>query len=125
MIYATPHPAAESKKLPPGVAILPRKPSLDGFEKVPKYWMAGNPFLSHGDNVFSIFIPEGERFFVKSVHRFRDRIRDPELSEQVAAFVRQEGYHARLHDAYNASLAARGIDVDREIGLRTRRSLRG
>ncbi|MCC2638738.1 MAG: hypothetical protein K0Q68_2457 [Moraxellaceae bacterium] len=62
-------------------------------------------------NTLSIFFPAGERFFIQSVRNYRDEITDPHLKEQISAFIGQEGFHTREHEAYNAALIAAGMPI--------------
>jgi predicted metal-dependent hydrolase len=74
-------------------------------------WMKGDLVLTAGCDALSVLLPEGERFFIKSVTAYIGRIKDPVLQEQVRAFVIQEALHTREHDAYNRALAEGGCDV--------------
>ena len=76
-------------------------------------WHPKGPQSSHYFNVQSLLFPQGERFFIRSVRHFRDRIHDPVLQQQVAGFIAQEAMHGREHDAYNAALANIGYPVAR------------
>ncbi|MBV1882732.1 MAG: metal-dependent hydrolase [Pseudomonadales bacterium] len=96
----------------PGVEILPRKPKFGPFDKINKYWAMGNPAVSFGQSFFSLVIPEGEKFFIRTVNAVRDQITDPELLEDVKAFAKQEGVHAKYHDDFNAHLVKYGFDAD-------------
>jgi hypothetical protein len=58
----------------------------------------------------STTFPDGERFFVQSVKAHMQFV-GPELAEEVTAFVRQEGAHAREHAALNDQFAAVGYDM--------------
>lgn len=78
-------------------------------ETIPKHWLAGNKFATHVSNGVNVLFPQGERFFVRSVKRFEETIKDPELREQVRGFYAQEGRHAREHERY--------LDVMREQGF--------
>jgi predicted metal-dependent hydrolase len=74
-------------------------------------WHDDNPYLTHFWNGLSIMFPAGERFFIDSVRRFRGRIDDPQLVEDIRAFLSQEGVHTREHEAFNAALAKHGFPV--------------
>jgi predicted metal-dependent hydrolase len=65
-------------------------------------------------------IPPGERFFIRAVRHFEDRVTDPELKGLVKGFIQQEGLHMRAHNEFNQSLAQFGIDVEREIAAAER-----
>lgn len=72
-------------------------------------WHAQGPYVTHFINAMSISFPDGERFFIHTVRRFRDQITDPELQKAVAAFIGQEAMHGREHEAYNRLLAEAGL----------------
>lgn len=120
MTVATAFPAARSSRLPNGVTIQPRVFEWNDLESVPQYWFAANPINTHIENAFSILIPPGELFFIRSVRHFEHCASDPEQQELIRAFVQQEVLHTRAHNEYNASLKAFGVDVDREIAYANR-----
>lgn len=67
---------------------------------------AAGPTFSNFLNTFSIVLPVGERFFIRSVRAYRDRIKDPELKKAVTAFIGQEAMHGREHEEYNDAFFA-------------------
>jgi predicted metal-dependent hydrolase len=91
--------------------ITPRKPPL-GFEDVPRHWFAGLAVPSHISNGVNLLFPHGERFFVRSVYHFLDKIEDPALRAAIKGFCGQEGRHARAHEDYFDTLRAHGYDID-------------
>ncbi len=114
MAMQDPSRAARSSRLPAGVVIQPRKFEFDDLASVPQYWFAGNPIITHLENAFSLMIPPGERFFIRSVRNYQDRVTDPEQRALIRAFVQQEGMHSHAHEEFNDSLQQFGIDVERE-----------
>jgi uncharacterized protein len=92
--------------------IEPRDLRFD-LADVPKAWHGGQLSVSLFFDALSVFFPEGERFFVKSVKAFKD---DPRvnvgLKADAAAFCAQEGHHGREHDRYNDMLRTQGLPVD-------------
>src|SRR5215813_7055265 len=66
--------------------------------------------ISNGVNML---FPHGERFFVRSVKHFLDRIDDPALRAAIKGFFGQEGRHAHAHDRFNAILRGHGFEIDR------------
>jgi predicted metal-dependent hydrolase len=84
----------------------------EDFSAVPRHWMAGNPVATAIANGVNMLFPHGERFFVRSVKHFLDRIDDPALRAQIKGFFGQEGRHAHAHDRYNQILRAQGFEVD-------------
>jgi len=75
-------------------------------------WHPAGSQTSHYFNVQSLLFPQGERFFIRSVRHFRDRIGNRELQEQVAGFISQEAMHGREHEAYNAALEKAGYRAE-------------
>ena len=90
---------------------VPRDLDVD-FSRVPRHWLYGNATATAIANGVNMLFPWGERFFVRSVNHFMDRITDPDLRAQIRGFFQQEGRHAHAHDEFNAILRAQGFEVD-------------
>ncbi|MFB0982773.1 MAG: metal-dependent hydrolase [Acinetobacter towneri] len=82
---------------------------------VPRYWFAGDPFLTRMFDALSLTFPDGERYFIQSVRLFRDQIQDPDLKQRVADFIRQEAQHGIAHDKMNQVMKDQGMPVDQFI----------
>lgn len=95
--------------------IRPRAPHLR-FEDVGRYWFAGSRAATHISNGVNLLFPAGERFFVRSVRHYLDRI-SPELGAQVKGFCGQEGRHAQAHERLFETLRAQGFDIDSILRL--------
>lgn len=79
----------------------------------PKYpFFNGNPLANSLFAVFSAIFPPGERFFVESVRRFRDRVADNTLRAEVSGFIGQEAIHGREHERLNEWFRANGYDIE-------------
>jgi predicted metal-dependent hydrolase len=115
-----PFPAATSSRLPEGVVVRPRRFEFQDLESVPQYWFADNPIVTHMENAFSILIPPGELFFIRSVRNYQDRVTDPELGELIRGFIQQEALHTAAHNEFNDSLKRFAVDVEREIAYANR-----
>lgn len=107
--------AESGNHLPSGVSIQPREPDMSALRNTPKLWFGGNPRLTIFNNVFSLYIPRGELFFIRSVRYYKDQIKDPELQAMITAFMQQETLHSKAHDAFNESFKNHGFDVDKEL----------
>jgi uncharacterized protein len=107
---ASPEVAPHSPPVP--MPIRPRSPRFD-FAAVPRHWFGGSPLRTHIFNGLSLLFPAGERFFVRSVRRYVDRISDPQLKEDIKGFFGQEGRHASAHESHFEVLQAQGYDVRR------------
>jgi predicted metal-dependent hydrolase len=94
--------------------IRARNPALTFDAAMPRHWFGGNAVATHMVNGVNLLFPAGERFFVRSVRRFLDRIADdPALVEQVRGFAGQEGRHAQAHERFFETLEAQGYDTKR------------
>jgi len=91
--------------------LKPRDPGLVFDETIPRRWFADNAFATHLCNGVGLLFPAGERFFVRSVKHYLDRLEDPALREQVRGFFGQEGRHARAHEKFFERLEAQGYEV--------------
>ena len=89
-----------------------RKPNLEFDASIPRLWMNGNVFATHFFNGLNLVFPDGERFFVKSVHDHLGQITDPVLLRQAKQFAAQEGQHANQHEQYFGRLRAQGYQID-------------
>jgi len=76
--------------------------------ETPRYWNGRDPFLTHFMNALSSTFPDGEAFFVRSVHHYRNRAASDEERERIRRFGQQEGIHARQHAAHVELLEAQG-----------------
>jgi uncharacterized protein len=94
----------------PAQTIRPRSPRFD-FEGVPRRWFARSVIGTHLANGLNLLFPAGERFFVRSVRRYLDRIDDPQLREDIKGFSGQEGLHAYAHERYFEALERQGFDI--------------
>lgn len=92
--------------------IIPRDLDVD-FSGVPRAWLGGNAAATAISNGVNLLFPHGERFFVRSVKHFLDRIEDPALRAEIKGFFGQEGRHAKAHDDFTDILRAQGYEVDR------------
>lgn len=81
------------------------------FAGVPRHWFFGAAVPTHIANGLNLVFPAGERFFIRSVKHYLDRIRDPELRERVRAFFGQEGRHGFEHEASFEMLEAQGYEI--------------
>ena len=91
--------------------IVPRDLDVD-FSAVPRRWLADNAAATAIANGVNLLFPYGERFFVRSVKHFLDRVEDPDLRARIKGFFGQEGRHARAHDRFNTVLRAQGYEID-------------
>lgn len=89
----------------------PRSPRVT-FTEVPKYWLGGSPAMTHVANGVNLLFPAGERFFVRAVRRYAEKIDDPDLRDRAKGFYGQEGRHAQMHERFFDALRGHGYPVD-------------
>jgi predicted metal-dependent hydrolase len=99
----------QSPAAPPGIRV--RRMDFQFTADTPAQFVEGNPFVSAFLAALSSLFPEGERFFIDAVRRYRDELDDSELQEAVRGFVGQEAHHGREHDTFNAWLQEQGYPV--------------
>jgi predicted metal-dependent hydrolase len=81
------------------------------FDRVPRHWFAGSRAATHLSNGVNLLFPAGERFFVRSVRRYADRV-SPGLAAQLRGFFGQEGRHAQAHERLFDALRHQGFEID-------------
>lgn len=90
------------------------RPRVMGFEfddSIPRHWVAGAAVPTAMGNALHLIFPMGERFFVRAVKHYADRIDDPQLRAQIKGFYAQEGRHAHEHEKVFAWLERQGIGI--------------
>lgn len=100
--------------------MLPIRNRRFDLDRVPKHWHGGRRAVTAFFDGLSIFFPEGERFFIKSVGHHRRFVQDPQVLADIRGFNGQEAFHTREHERYNAMLAAHGYPVEEMEGRVTR-----
>jgi len=78
----------------------------------PRYWWGGNPLATHLVNGVCLLFPSGERFFIRSVRHYADRITEPTLRANIQGFFAQEARHGAAHQHQFDDLRAQGYAVD-------------
>lgn len=80
-------------------------PASDEFHPL---YIAGNAQLSYQHSALGLYVAHLEPFFVKSLRKVVDRIRDEKLREDVDRFSRQEAQHYQRHSDFNKIVLAHG-----------------
>jgi predicted metal-dependent hydrolase len=121
-IAASASPVAGKKTRKPAgasVGIPPRQVDFRFPEDTPRYFYANNATATLFFAMLSSWFPPGERYFMESVRRFRDKVTDEKLKAEVSGFMGQEAIHGREHERLNELLSSRGIDLaTTEIAVR-------
>lgn len=96
---------------------------FDTGEEIPRHWHPAGAAVTRFFDNFSLFFPDGERFFVEAVKAHRQLVSDPQLAADLRAFIGQEAMHTREHIRYNEMLVRQGLPAS-EMEGRVRRLLR-
>lgn len=87
-----------------------RAPHFD-LSTLPRWYNGGSVLATHLTNGLNFVFPAGERFFIRSVRFYLDRVQDPALKAAAMAFVAQEAQHQRAHLQAFATLEAQGFEI--------------
>ena len=93
-----------------------------------RHWCGGDAFRTALFNALSMSFPVGEQLFIDSMKKSLAALPEGErerLAAEVQGFIGQEATHRRIHERFNAQLAAQGLvnHWERRILARRRRLL--
>ncbi|MGB0455060.1 MAG: metal-dependent hydrolase [Bacteriovoracaceae bacterium] len=91
--------------------IVRRKMNFSFSKTVRHHWMNGDAFKTHFLNSFTLLFPEGEKFFIRSINRFKGQIKDPEISADIKDFIFQETQHYLEHQRFFTNLEEQGYEI--------------
>lgn len=89
-----------------------RRMDFEFDDSIPKYWFGNDPIRTMILSALSGTFPEGERLFMRSVRHYQAAITNPELRQQVKAFIGQEAHHGKEHQSFNDMMSRKGVPVD-------------
>jgi len=78
---------------------------------LPRHW-AGDVFLSHWLNAYTLTIPDGESFIVQTMRQFIEGLKDPQLQRDAQGLIGQEISHSRGHTQFLEALRQQGFKLD-------------
>jgi len=96
---------------PKDLEIEHRAYHFDVEDELATLWHSDDAFKTAFFNALSIQFPLGEKQFIKSVRRYKSRVTDKTLLNQISKFIRQEAQHTKEHIEYNDALKHRGYDL--------------
>ena len=73
-------------------------------------WFEGRPLATQLLNAYTLLIPAGERFIIRSCRRVMHKA-DAALTDELRALFFQEGTHAREHDRMRAAMTKQGVGL--------------
>lgn len=106
---------------PVDLTIHPRNIAFGRMKGEPRWWLGGDPVATAFYNALSVTFPQGERFFMDAVRRYKSET-SGRLESQITGFITQEAMHTREHVAFNRQVAGHGYDVA-ALEARTRKRL--
>ncbi|WP_338663051.1 metal-dependent hydrolase [Pararoseomonas sp. SCSIO 73927] len=92
--------------------IIPRDIRFGIAAQPDRAWFDGDLLKSALVDGFAVMLPEGERFFIRSLRPFAGELKDPEVLKGIQGYALQEAFHTREHESYNDGLRALGYDVE-------------
>lgn len=92
--------------------IIPRDIRFGILENPTRHWLGGDLHKTALIDGLSIFLPEGERYFIRSLKYYAPRLKDKQLADEINGYAVQEAFHTREHEDYNRALAKLGYDVE-------------
>ncbi len=92
--------------------IIPRDIRFGIVENPVRHWFGGDPHKTMLLDGLSIFLPEGERYFIRSLKHYAPMLKDTELVSEITGYSVQEAFHTREHEDYNRALSKLGYDVE-------------
>lgn len=78
------------------------------YSEIPRFYYENNPFSTHFINALHLLFPDGERFFIDSMIRYKQDIDDPKLKKDIKMFCGQEGIHGIEHEKIVKILMEKG-----------------
>lgn len=97
----------------PEATIIPRDIRFDIPGNATRHWFGGDAIKTIIVDGLSIFLPEGERFFIRSLKHYAAKLTDRELAAEINGYAVQEAFHTREHEDYNRAMASLGYDVEK------------
>lgn len=96
-------------------AIDVRKVPFEFPDDIDPVWNPAHHEWSHMINGASLSMPYLEPFLIATLREAAGEIDDPDILEEIAGFVGQEGQHFRVHRRYNEVLKANGHPALAEV----------
>ncbi len=92
--------------------IIPRDIRFGILENPTRQWLDGDFHKTALIDGLSIFLPEGERYFIRALKYYAPKLADRQLAAEINGYAVQEAFHTREHEEYNEALGKLGYDVE-------------
>lgn len=84
--------------------------SYEGDKSIKKHWVRNDGFLTHWMNAYTLTIPDGEDFNVRTIRSYIDDISDEQLKSTAQGFIAQELSHGKAHEKFFDVLESHGYN---------------
>ena len=95
--------------------IIARKLIWDFSRSTNPHWLGGRPFLTRLLDVYTLLVPDNERYYIRSMQSCLELIPNDEHRAELREFFRQESLHGIAHKKYWNKLAEQGLNVQRFV----------
>lgn len=75
------------------------------FDSVPKYWFDGCVFKTRFLDVYTLLVPDNEKYYIRSLQVHLEHLSREGLKEDLVNFMRQESLHGVAHEHLARSLS--------------------
>lgn len=79
-------------------------------QNIDKHWFGKSPFKTQWLNSYTLVIPDGEKFILRSTKRYVDRV-DGELKTCLLGLLTQEALHSKEHEKFYKNLRHQGYKI--------------
>ncbi|GEO84304.1 MULTISPECIES: metal-dependent hydrolase [Alphaproteobacteria] len=91
--------------------IIPRDIRFGIVSNPKRHWYGGDPIKTLLADGLSVFLPEGERYFIRSLKHYAPKLKDKHLAAEITGYSVQEAFHTREHEDYNKAMVKLGYDI--------------
>jgi hypothetical protein len=81
-------------------------------ESIDRYWCGNSPFKTHLLNSLTLLLPDVEQYLIRNVRKRLKLIDEPQLKQDVRAFIGQEAQHSLQHSKFWDNLRSSGYEID-------------
>ncbi len=97
--------------------IISRKLTWDFSGSKSRYWLGGSPLQTTLLDVYTMLVPDNEKYYIRSLQPCLELIPDEEHKAELREFFRQESLHGIAHKKYWEKLSEYGVNVDRFVAI--------
>ncbi|WP_210163757.1 metal-dependent hydrolase [Azorhizobium doebereinerae] len=92
--------------------IIPRDIRFGILGNAQRHWLEDDIIKTVLIDGLSVFLPEGERFFIRSLKHYAAKMPDRQMAAEINGYAVQEAFHTREHEEYNRAMMSLGYDVE-------------